>query len=72
MQKKYAHRNGVQLREDDIAQIRTKGIIGDKYVKISPGGSEHMMEAKGQIQDTESAVEFENIIGKFIHSMDKK
>ena len=64
-------RNGVALRDDDIAQIRTKGIIGDKYIKISPGGSETKVGANGSIRDTESAVEFEEIIGKFIHGMDK-
>jgi len=67
-------RNEVRLRDDDIAQIRTKGIIGDKYVKISPGGSEDNIENGGEIFDTESAVEFEDVIGKLIHSLgsDKK
>ena len=60
----------IKLRDDDIAQIRTKGIIGDKYVKIMPGGSDEMIAENGQISDTESAVELEEIIGKFIHSMD--
>ena len=30
----------VRLKDDDIASIRTKGIIGDRYVKISRGGSD--------------------------------
>ncbi len=63
-------RDGIELRDDDIAQIRTKGIIGDKYVKISPGGSDLILESGDEIADTESAVEFEDVIGKFIHSMD--
>ena len=29
---------GVQITEDSIASIRTAGIIGDRYVNISPGG----------------------------------
>lgn len=60
------------LRDDDIAQIRTKGIIGDKYIKISPGGSEDIIESGGELSDTESAVEFEDVLGKFIHSMESK
>jgi phospholipid/cholesterol/gamma-HCH transport system substrate-binding protein len=63
-------RDEIQIRDDDIAQIRTKGIIGDKYVKISPGGSEDLLLPGGELSDTESAVEFEDIIGKFIHSIE--
>ena len=32
----------VQLQEDAIASIRTRGLIGEKYVKITPGGSDHI------------------------------
>jgi len=63
--------DGVQLREDDIASIRTKGIIGDRYVKIIPGNSEKMIEPGHSIGDTESAVDLEEIIGKLIHQMNK-
>jgi len=62
--------DNVRLRDDDIAQIRTKGIIGDKYIKIAPGGSEDTVLPGGELSDTESAVEFEDIIGKFIHHME--
>lgn len=62
-------KNEVKLRDDDIAAIRTKGIIGDRYVKISPGGSEEYLSNGSKLTDTESAVEFEEIIGKFIHGM---
>jgi len=63
--------DGVQLREDDIASIRTKGIIGDRYVKIIPGNSDKMIEPGHSIGDTESAVDLEEIIGKLIHQMNK-
>ncbi len=59
------------IREDDIAQIRTKGIIGDKYVKISPGGAEETLTDGSYLIDTESAIEFEELVGKFVHSMNK-
>ena len=62
--------DGVVLRDDDIAQIRTKGIIGDKYIKIAPGGSPEEIGDGGEISETESAVEFEDILGKFIHSLE--
>lgn len=64
-------KNEFQLRSEDIAQIRTKGIIGDKYVRISPGGSDIVLEPGEMITDTESSVDFEDIIGKFIYSLNK-
>ncbi len=60
-------RENVKLRDDDIAAIRTKGIIGDRYIKIVPGGSETFVAKGAKLTDTESAVEFEEIIGKLIH-----
>jgi phospholipid/cholesterol/gamma-HCH transport system substrate-binding protein len=58
---------GLQLHDDAIASIRTKGIIGDKFVKLSTGGSGKPIPNGGKIRDTESAVEWEELIGKFIH-----
>jgi phospholipid/cholesterol/gamma-HCH transport system substrate-binding protein len=57
----------IQLHEDAIASIRTKGIIGDKFVKISPGSSEKLVPNRGKVRDTESAVEWEELISKYIH-----
>lgn len=62
--------NGIHLRDDDIAAVRTKGIIGDRYIKIAPGGSATLIKVGGDIRDTESVLEFEDIIGKFIHKME--
>ncbi len=64
-------RDEIKIREDDIAQIRTKGIIGDKYVRISPGGSPNDVPHGGQLTDTESAVDFEEIVGKLVHNLQK-
>ena len=61
---------GIQMRDDDIASIRTKGIIGEKYIKIIPGGSDEMVASGGRLSDTESAVDLEEIIGKMIHRME--
>ena len=58
---------GLKLYDDAIASIRTKGIIGDKFVKLSPGNSGNLITNGGKIRDTESAVEWEELIGKYIH-----
>lgn len=64
-------RDGVEIRDDDIASIRTKGIIGDRYVKILPGSSDSAVKPGGTVGDTESAVDLEEILGKLIHQMGK-
>lgn len=56
----------VKLQEDAIASIRTQGIIGDKYVKIKSGGSDEYIENNGEIIETESALELEELISKYI------
>lgn len=56
----------VKLQDDCIAAIRTAGIIGDRYVKISPGGSDELIEPGGEILETESAINFEELISKYI------
>ncbi|MEW6418191.1 MAG: outer membrane lipid asymmetry maintenance protein MlaD [Nitrospirota bacterium] len=57
---------GVKLQEDSIAAIRTQGIIGDKYVKILPGGSDEHIRPNGEIIETESAIELEELVSKYI------
>lgn len=58
---------GFKIYDDAIASIRTKGIIGDKFVKLSPGSSGNAIPNGGKIRDTESAVEWEELIAKYIH-----
>jgi phospholipid/cholesterol/gamma-HCH transport system substrate-binding protein len=58
---------GLKLHEDAIASIRTKGIIGDKFVKLSPGGAENLIPPGGKIRDTESAIDLEELISSYIH-----
>lgn len=55
------------LKEDAFASIRTKGIIGDKYIKLSPGYAEETIPPGGSIRDTESALEWEDLISQYIH-----
>lgn len=59
----------VQIRDDDIASIRTKGIIGDRYVKVSRGASDKFIPEGGVVTETESVVDIEDIIGKIVHSL---
>lgn len=59
----------VQIRDDDIISIRTKGIIGDRYVKISRGSSDVFVKPGATINyGTESVVDIEDLIGKLVHN----
>jgi len=57
---------GVELQEDAIASVRTKGLIGEKFLQITPGGSDKYIKAGGRIRDTESAIDFEQLISNYI------
>jgi len=56
----------VKLQEDAIASIRTRGLIGEKYVRITPGGSEQLLTAGGRIREVEPPIDIETLIGHFI------
>ena len=58
----------VPVQEDAIASIRTQGIIGEKFVKISPGGFEELLTDGAEIYETESAVSLEELVSKYIFS----
>ena len=57
---------GVKLQEDSIASIKTKGLIGEKYVRISPGGSDKIIQPGGKIREVEAPVDFEELLSKYI------
>jgi len=57
---------GVRLTEDAIASVKTSGLIGDKYIKISPGVSDVPLKPGEVITETESAVDIEELISKFV------
>ena len=58
--------NGVKITDDAIASIKTQGIIGDKYIKISQGGSEELLVDGSIITETESALDLEELVSKYI------
>ncbi len=62
----------VELQEDSIASIRTAGIIGDRYVKLTPGGSDTVLEAGDEIIETESSISIEELVSKYIFEGDKQ
>jgi len=60
-------KTGVNITDDVIASVRTSGIIGDKFIKLKPGGSDKFLTNNGKIRETESAIDIEELVSKFIH-----
>ncbi len=59
-------RKDIKLQEDAIASIRTKGLLGEKYVEITPGGSDKLIPPDGTIFETEPPIDLEKLIGNSV------
>ena len=55
----------VELTDDAIAAVKTNGLIGDKYVKIIPGGLGEPVKPGDTLFDTQPAIDLEDLISKF-------
>jgi len=62
----------IELSEDIIASVKTSGIIGQKFIDILAGGSDTMLEPGEEIILTESSLDIESLIRKFIFNKDDK
>lgn len=58
--------NGIALYEDTKAAIKTKGLIGERYVEIIPGKSTTPLVSGARIRDTEAPADIQELIAKFI------
>jgi len=56
----------VKIQDDSIASIKTKGLIGEKYIRISPGGSDKIIPPNGRIREVEAPVDLAELISKYI------
>ena len=56
----------LKLQEDTIASVKTRGLIGEKYVEITPGGSEEIIKPGGRIRETQPPIDIEELISKFV------
>ena len=58
--------DGVKLQEDVIASVRARGLIGDKFVLLTPGASDKIIPPGGKIRETESPPDIPDLIGKIV------
>ena len=57
--------NGVPIFDDSVASIKTRGLIGEKFVEIAPGSSDFELGPGGTIVDTIPPLDIETLIGRF-------
>jgi phospholipid/cholesterol/gamma-HCH transport system substrate-binding protein len=57
---------GLNVQEDSIASIKTKGLIGEKFIEITPGGSEKILRPGDRIRETQPAVDFEGLLSNYV------
>lgn len=60
--------DGVEIADDAFASVRTKGIIGDRYIRITQGISDDHLKDGDEIEETEDAINIEDLVSKYIFS----
>jgi len=65
-------RKGVKVYDDASAEIKTSGLIGDKFVKIDPGGGGEILKPAGMITETTTPTDIEDLISKYVFGDVKK
>jgi phospholipid/cholesterol/gamma-HCH transport system substrate-binding protein len=58
--------DAVKLPKDSSASVVSEGLLGGKYLKLVPGGDEKMLPPGGQVTITQSSINIEELLGKFV------
>ena len=61
-----------QIPDDSYASIQTQGLLGGKYISLSPGGSDTFLKDGSRIDQTQSAIVLESLINKFFANYSSK
>jgi len=55
-----------KIPDDSAAAVFTSGLLGDQYVAIQPGGSPDMFKDGDEVVLTQSSMQLEELIGKYL------
>lgn len=61
-----------KIPDDSFASINTQGLLGGKYVGLSPGGSDTYLKNGSHIDQTQSAIVLESLVNKLFASFANK
>jgi phospholipid/cholesterol/gamma-HCH transport system substrate-binding protein len=56
----------IQVPKDTSASVSSEGLLGSDYISLDPGGDSVMLKPGGRITATQSAINIESLLGKFI------
>lgn len=56
---------GLEIHGDAVVSVKTRGLIGEKFIQISAGAADEIIKPGGRIRQTESAVDLEALISKY-------
>jgi phospholipid/cholesterol/gamma-HCH transport system substrate-binding protein len=65
-------KKGINVYDDAIASIKTQGLIGDKFLSIDAGGAGSLLGPRGIITETQSPVDFIELVSKYAFGEVKK
>jgi phospholipid/cholesterol/gamma-HCH transport system substrate-binding protein len=60
-----------QIREDSYAVLRTQGLLGDRYIDISPGSPSGRMLAEGDLIAARPALDIEQVVEAAARTLDQ-
>lgn len=60
--------NAIKLPKDSAAEITSESLLGGKYISLSPGGEQQMLQPGQTVTITQSSINIESLLGKFIFS----
>lgn len=58
--------NDIEISDDTIASIKTRGLLGGQYLFLSLGGSDRILQSGGKIRDTESPVDIPGLMAAYV------
>lgn len=68
---KFSIDNKIKLPSDSSAKIVSDGLLGSKFLEINPGSQDDFLASGDELIFTQSSVNFEELLAKFMFS-DKK
>ena len=64
-------RDDVLVQDDAIASIQTRGLLGERYLLLTPGGSDEIIPPGGKIRETESPLDLPGLMAAYVASRNR-
>ena len=65
-------RNDIKVPDDTSIAVSSDGLLGDKFLALSPGGSDGMLKPGGEILTTQGSIDLMSLVGQMIFSQTGK